>query len=185
MEAADAPSTCWRRSAISSRAIATAHHAALVSQGGRSTLRSCALRLMFLTADELRDECNGNWNRPLHAPVSLDNERLVAHPCNRLGRLLSAEPTTLEQDERLLDDDEDEWEALGLERDDPAMVEETRCAVQLRANCKRLIKEMMDRLDGFIGLLEDDAQPSNDRRCRSGAESLGMFRGLHARHTTV
>ena len=38
----------------------------------------CALRLMFLTADELRDECNGNWNRPLlHAPVSLDNERLI------------------------------------------------------------------------------------------------------------
>ena len=101
--------------------------------------------------------------------MSLDNERLVASSLqSRLGRLLSAEPTTLEQDERLLDDDEDEWEALGLERDDPAMVEETRCAVQLRANRKRLIKEMMDRLDGFIGLLEDDAQPSGSTTGAAG-----------------
>lgn len=63
-----------------------------------------ALRLIFLTPEELEGECGGSWNRPLlHAPVSAANERKVASALRaRLLLLLEEEGTSLEEDLGLL-----------------------------------------------------------------------------------
>ena len=101
----------------------------------------CALRLTLLTAHDLEQRCEGNWNRPLaHAPVSAENEREVALALRgRLeGMLESCASRAAEEEE---EEEEAELDPHGYD---------VACAIQLRANRHRMLGACIARLDDFL-----------------------------------
>ena len=122
----------------------------------------CALRLTFLTPEELGDVCRGNWNRALaHAPVSAANERRVAAALReRLAGLIEQVTTTPEHD------------ALA-EQD-----EELAGAMQLRSNRRELLVACCDSLARFVAAAADEGQPPDESS--AGLEGDGAERGSAA-----
>lgn len=116
----------------------------------------CALRLNYLTREQLDGCCGGNWNRVLaHAPVSAENELVVARALRkRLAALLTHGGASLADDR----------EALASCRLPPdGGVREVR---QLLVNCKAVVASCVEIIDDFVVAAEavaeeSDAQPAN------------------------
>ena len=120
----------------------------------------CALRLVYLDAEEAADE-HSLHRALLHAPVSASNERRVAVALRtRLVDVLD-EQAPLEEDRLLLGDDEEAWAELADIEGEEALEgdgsEQMRCAVQVRANRKEILADYVARLDGFLTAHDDES----------------------------